>query len=961
MQTMSRRSKSGSVLLAIAILLATLSVEPRTSTAIEGGSDLSNDAPNWAVALIRVSGVHWTSCSGSLIAHDAVLTAAHCVNGDSPSDWKVTVGRGDLDSNSQGVERPVRSISVHPSYAGPDDSCCDQYDLAVLRIDSVPANYEILPISATAPPDGLAVSAFGYGLVNDGNFWGLLPNQSRELRRSQDGDYQVDVCAGAGLHFCVDRLDPSSNIHGGDSGAPWVSWEDGAWVQYLVHSGSGPDPEIAVATGGSLGPLWHWLWIKNEANLFTAPSGTIVRDQATGDSWLVESDLKRHWIHDGGTFECLEDQGHPVVNTTRQELQAIPDNVGDWATCVPANPGGGENDELLTDGGFGGLTAWGQINLPWATNIATITDATQAYSGSRHLRSATTQAGGSVGQDITTSVAAGRFYRFRVWARSDQPATARVQLWARGGAPEESAGHTVRLTNRWTPIDVVLRPTGNHTSLRAEMYMQTTNVDFRWDHASVRWHSSSPPIFAKDPFGAYDLAVAPSSAAVRVRGWGLDPSAWDDEVHIHAYVGGAAGAPGTEGHSLGPASALRLDVANAYPWVSSRHGYDFTFTTSKLGRQPVCVYLINIGEGSNTSLGCKTVTVVAVPSAPAALNGAITETGVDLSWSAASANGAAVDSYEVEIERTTSVPFVGTFSAGNALSYRLPISWNGTYRYRVRAHNVMGWGPWSPSTGNLMFDRNVVISPSIAESSVVEGDSGTATLEIPVRLSVAASEVVTASWSTEILGLTEPGEGAATQGVDYLPGSGTLEFNPGETEKTIYVTINGDVTHEPTVSPGTGGESVLVQLTNLSSNAQIGTFFGIGVGLIVDDDSPPLIIPGSVGGFEGDAGLQVFDLPVTLSNPSDENVTVEYISWPLPGAGFATEGVDYVPIAPGTLTFLPGETVKSVEVTVYGDTEIEEPLWLGEWLLVSFRNPSANSQLATSFFGLGVGIIADDD
>ena len=78
------------------------------------------------------------------------------------------------------------------------------------------------------------------------------------------------------------------------------------------------------------------------------------------------------------------------------------------------------------------------------------------------------------------------------------------------------------------------------------------------------------------------------------------------------------------------------------------------------------------------------------------------------------------------------------------------------------------------------------------------------------------------------------------------------------------------------------------------------------------------------------------------------------------GPGIATAGVDYV-AASGTVTFAPGETSQTVPITVLGDTIDEPPLLSGEWGLVSFSNPSANATLDTSFYGLGVFVIVDND
>jgi len=35
-------------------------------------------------------------------------------------------------------------------------------------------------------------------------------------------------------------------------------------------------------------------------------------------------------------------------------------------------------------------------------------------------------------------------------------------------------------------------------------------------------------------------------------------------------------------------------------------------------------------------------------------------------------------------------------------------------------------------------------------------------------------------------------------------------------------------------------------------------------------------------------------------------------------------------------------------------------LW-GEWILVGFSNPSSNASVDPSFYGIGIGVIRDDD
>jgi hypothetical protein len=105
----------------------------------------------------------------------------------------------------------------------------------------------------------------------------------------------------------------------------------------------------------------------------------------------------------------------------------------------------------------------------------------------------------------------------------------------------------------------------------------------------------------------------------------------------------------------------------------------------------------------------------------------------------------------------------------------------------------------------------------------------------------------------------------------------------------------------------------------------------------------------------------VFNLPITLAAPQPVTVTVDYANNFFAGPGFATENVDYAPAGSGTLAFLPGETVKTVPVTVFGDTLDEPPLFLGEWFTIRFLNASPTVRLDLSLFGIGIGIIGDDD
>jgi len=133
-------------------------------------------------------------------------------------------------------------------------------------------------------------------------------------------------------------------------------------------------------------------------------------------------------------------------------------------------------------------------------------------------------------------------------------------------------------------------------------------------------------------------------------------------------------------------------------------------------------------------------------------------------------------------------------------------------------------------------------------------------------------------------------------------------------------------------------------------------------GNIVAPHSParPKATPGVAGVTEGNDGTVTVEVPITLSTPADTEVTLDWATLDIDSAGIAVSGDDY-DAASGTVTFAPGETSRTVTVTVLGDTVVEPPLLYGEWGLVSFSNPSANATLDTSFFGLGIFVIIDDD
>jgi hypothetical protein len=152
-------------------------------------------------------------------------------------------------------------------------------------------------------------------------------------------------------------------------------------------------------------------------------------------------------------------------------------------------------------------------------------------------------------------------------------------------------------------VDALMHGTGNHGfQLDVTLPAGTTGVCL--DAANVGPGSPSRLGCASltvpvSPIGALDTVTVQGNKAI-VTGWAVDFNAPSQAIGVVINVGSVHAA-------WGPTTVDRSDVNQAYG-VTGTHGFSATVTLPN-GTSSICGYGVNVGPGSNSLLGCRTVTV----------------------------------------------------------------------------------------------------------------------------------------------------------------------------------------------------------------------------------------------------------------------------------------------------------------------------------------------------------------
>ncbi len=265
---------------------------------------------------------------------------------------------------------------------------------------------------------------------------------------------------------------------------------------------------------------------------------------------------------------------------------------------------------------------------------------------------------------------------------------------------------------------------------------------------------------------------------------------------------------------------------------------------------------------------------------------------------------------------------------------KLPPAEDILFRFRIVTDDVdrgeqPGW--LIDDVAAYTCESTVLPTLAVSDLSVTEADS-----DIPAAFTLTRSGPLTGSstvaWATL--------DGSAVAPADYVavPAS-SVTFGPGETTKSLPITIKGDNAIEK-------DEQFAVILADASGAA---IEDGNATAILVDDDGPTFVGVDDARIVEGHAGTT----PMTFTIRRWGNLTgASSVGWGTdPGTARAPDDFTHVPNTP--ITFLPGEVAKTVTVSVKGETVPEDT----EVMSIRLLGP-VGAVIGDTF---GIGTIVNDD
>ena len=399
---------------------------------------------------------------------------------------------------------------------------------------------------------------------------------------------------------------------------------------------------------------------------------------------------------------------------------------------------------------------------------------------------------------------------------------------------------------------------------------------------------------------------------------------------------------------IAPASNAGLAVTGYRIEVSSNSGVSWTDLVSNTNSAATAYSHTGLFAGatrtyrvsaiSSSGLGNASDTAFAV-TAPARVMGLMVEPGdmqLVVNWMAVdNATGYKVQ-WKSGVQDYNTGDRQATVTSCSTTTYTIPNLTNGTeYTVQVIATRTgANDGPPSteaPETPSGQMNAELSLAPT---NPLVNETDGTVVLT--VNLFPASSGTVTVDYATSDI--------TADAGMDYTATSGTLTFMPGETSKTITVTLLNDTVYDDT-------ERFQVTLSNPTGAALSAASFA-NVNISNDDAVPTASMEDVI--VNEDAGT----MTLTLALSHESSIAVMYETTDSAVSGTATRPNDYVNFLQGaftTITVPAGDTSATFDITIVDDmvNEYEETI-----IIMWTRTPGIEATPTSFTF---TGTITDND
>lgn len=210
------------------------------------------------VQLKMVSDAGTATCTGSLIARDIVLTAAHCLADEGLRGVAVLFSLDDTNLTEEQVIYAADG-AIHPDYMPTDDESKVWNDIAIIKLEKpAPADFQlaVLPTVETIKQlvTGSKLTLAGYGITN-AVIRKLLKDKNGKVVIGKDGQPATIELPGRGSgtlrsvanievtgltadakEISFDQKDLRGACHGDSGGPALLQLQDGTYIQVGVTS-----------------------------------------------------------------------------------------------------------------------------------------------------------------------------------------------------------------------------------------------------------------------------------------------------------------------------------------------------------------------------------------------------------------------------------------------------------------------------------------------------------------------------------------------------------------------------------------------------------------------------------------------------------------------------------------------------------------------------------------------------